>query len=195
MNDAITFKKATHADKEIIFSWLAEPHIQEFWDNTQAHKDDILNFMDGRKSPSSYCDGKYIYWLAFVGNEPYAMLMTILETPQSDIGALKLAQLSKTGNTYGMDYMIGNTAYLGKGYGAKTLIAFMRFLRSEFDTRADAFLIDPAADNPRAKRVYEKAGFKHISDFLMEGDCSGSGKLHHLLLKKFSSRVNSSKGD
>jgi RimJ/RimL family protein N-acetyltransferase len=185
MTDTITFEKATHAHKETIFSWLAEAHIQEFWDNTQAHKDDILNFMGGRKTPSSYCEGKYIYWLAFVNAEPYAMLMTIHETHQDDIGEIKLAQMSKTGNTYGIDYMIGNIAYFGKGYGAKTLIEFMRFFRSEFDTKADTFLIDPDADNPRAKRVYEKAGFKYVSDFMMEGDCSGSGKLHHLLIKKF----------
>jgi hypothetical protein len=45
----ITFKKATLADKETIFSWLAEPHMMEFWDNSQEHKDDILNFMNGRE--------------------------------------------------------------------------------------------------------------------------------------------------
>jgi len=28
--------------------------IMEFWDNTQAHKDDIVNFAEGRKTPSSY---------------------------------------------------------------------------------------------------------------------------------------------
>lgn len=50
-------------------------------------------------------------------------------------------------------------------------------------------MIDPAADNPRAKRVYEKAGFKHVADFVMGGDCSGSGKPHHLLIKKFPASV------
>ena len=58
MTNKITFKKATTSYKEIIFLWLAEPHVQEFWNNTQGHKDDILNFMDGRKTPSNYCDGK-----------------------------------------------------------------------------------------------------------------------------------------
>lgn len=180
----ITFEKATIAQKEILFAWLAEPHIQEFWDNTQSHKDDILNFIDKRKSPSSYSDGKYVYWIAFYDGEPYAMLMTIQETCKGDIGDLKLSYLSKTGHTYGIDYMIGNTKYFGKGYGARTLTEFVDFLRNTFDKKADTFLIDPSTDNPRAKRVYEKAGFKHIADFVMNGDCSGSGKPHHLLIKK-----------
>ena len=47
--DKITFEKATTTYEEIIFSWLAEPHVQEFWDNSQEHKDDILNFIQGQK--------------------------------------------------------------------------------------------------------------------------------------------------
>ena len=189
MTDKITFEKATTAHKEIIFSWLAEPHVQEFWDNTQGHKDDILNFMDGRKEPSNYCDGKYIYWIALDSGKPYAMLMTICETIKDEIGELKLSHLSTTGHTYGLDYMIGSTEHIRKGYGAKTLIEFIDFFRDSFDKKADTFLIDPASDNPRAKRVYEKAGFKHVADFVMGGDCSGSGKPHHLLIKKFAPTV------
>ena len=189
MTNEITFEKATIAHKNIIFSWLAEPHIQEFWDNTQGHKDDILNFMGGRKNPSTYCDGKYVYWIALASGQPYAMLMTIQETNQNDIGELKLSHLSKTGNTYGLDCMIGNSEYIDQGYGSKTLIEFVDFFREAFDKKADTFLIDPASNNSRAKRAYEKAGFKHVADFIMSGDCSGTGKPHHLLIKKFKPAV------
>jgi len=50
----ITFSKAQLDDQEVIFFWLEEPHVQEFWDTTQAHKNDILNFITGRKTSSSY---------------------------------------------------------------------------------------------------------------------------------------------
>ena len=145
--------------------------------------------MSGRKEPSNYCDGKYIYWVALDSGKPYAMLMTICETIKDDIGELKLSHLSKTGHTYGLDYMIGCAEHIGKGYGAKTLIEFVDFFRESFDKKADTFMIDPAADNPRAKCVYEKAGFKHVADFVMGGNCSGSGKTHHLLIKKFAPAV------
>jgi predicted acetyltransferase len=59
------------------------------------------------------------------------------------------------------------------------------FFRRDFDVSADTFLIDPACNNPRAKHVYMKAGFEHVCDFLMEGECSGAGQMHHLLIKKF----------
>jgi RimJ/RimL family protein N-acetyltransferase len=179
----ILFEKVNLSYIDIIWAWLAEPFVQEFWDNTQGHKDDILNFVNGRKEPSDYCDGKYVYWIASCDGHPFAMLMTIQETAVDHIDDIKLNHLSKTGHTYGIDYMIGDNNYFGKGYGAKTLIEFFDFFIKEVDCKADTFLIDPASDNPRAKHVYMKAGFEHVGDFVMSGDVSGAGKPHHLLIK------------
>lgn len=181
----IHFEQVTDAHISTILNWLAEPHVMAFWDNSDAHKDDILNFVSGRIEPSLYCDGKFVYWIASFDNQPFAMFMTIQETGEDDIGDEKLSHLSKTGHTYGLDYMIGNPQFLGKGYGAKTLAAFLDFIRLDYDPKADTFLIDPASDNPRAKHIYEKAGFDHVCDFVMPGDVSGKGKVHHLLIRRF----------
>lgn len=108
----ISFQQLDALHEKLVFAWLAEPHIREFWDNTQAHKDDIINFVNGRKAVLLYCEGKYIYWLAYYDEQPYAMLMTIQETDQDDIGELKQSYLSQTGHTYGIDFMIGNTDFL-----------------------------------------------------------------------------------
>lgn len=76
------------------------------------------------------------------------MFMTIQETPESHINDVKLTHLSKTGHSYGIEYMIGDQAYFGKGYGAKTLSEFFVFFRREFDPKADTFLINPAIQEP-----------------------------------------------
>jgi predicted acetyltransferase/RimJ/RimL family protein N-acetyltransferase len=186
----IKFEKVTGAHLDTIFSWLLQPHIMEFWDNTQAHKDDIVNFAEGRKTPSSYANGQYVYWIASLEDEAFAILMTIQETHKEDIGQEKLKRLSKTGHTYGLDYMIGNPKFFGKGYGSQTLYDFIDYFREFFDPKADTFIIDPANDNPKAKHVYMKAGFKYMCDFMMEGDVSGAGKVHHLLLRKFEPTVS-----
>lgn len=185
----IHFEKVTGAHLDTIFSWLIQPHIREFWDNSQAHKDDIVNFAEGRKTPSSYAGGGYVYWIAYIENEPFSMLMTIQETHKEDIGQEKLERLSKTGHTYGLDYMIGNPKFFGKGYGSQTLSDFLDYFRQSFDPKADTFLIDPDSSNPKAKHVYMKAGFKHVCDFMMEGDVSGAGKVHHLLIRKFAPKI------
>ena len=181
----IHFQQVTDVHISTILNWLSEPYVMEFWDNSDEHKNDILNFVNGRIVPSPYCDGKFVYWIASFDDQPFAMLMTIQETGEDDIGIEKISRLSKTGNSYGLDYMIGNRDFIGKGYGAKTLIDFLDFFRRDCDLKADTFLIDPASDNPRAKHIYEKAGFDHVCDFVMPGEVSGKGKVHHLLIRQF----------
>lgn len=186
----IQFEKASQAHTDTIFSWLKQDFVKEFWDNTQAHKDDIINFIEGRKTPSTYAEGRYIYWIASFNDEPFAMLMSIQEMHKDDLGQEKLARFSKTGHTYSLDYMIGNPQFFGKGYGAKTLSEFIDYFRNAVDPKADTFIIDPNSNNPRAKHVYMKAGFNYVCDFIMEGDMSGSGQLHHLLIKKFEPTIS-----
>lgn len=185
MIKALSFVKAGLEHKEMIFSWLAEPYVQEFWDNTQEHKDDIVNFMEGRKTPSNYCGGEFIYWLAQSADEPFAMLMTLRETQDSPIDAIKKEHLSKNGHTYGLDFMIGNKDYFGKGYAAETLSEFIDYFRQQVDKKADTFLIDPELENTKAMHVYQKAGFVAAGKYVMEGNLSGSGKEHCLLVKRF----------
>lgn len=186
----IHFQQLSRPYVDLIFSWLEQDFVAEFWDNSQAHKDDIVNFVSGRRTPSNYIGGKYVYWLAFAEETPFAMLMTLQETHQDDIGNEKVEQLSRTGHTYGIDYMIGNPDFFGKGYGGKTLAAFIDYFRETVDPKADTFLIDPEINNIRAKHVYMKAGFKHICDFVMGGECSGEGKPHALLVKTVDPKIS-----
>lgn len=181
----ITFVKADITHKEHVFAWLQESHVQEFWDNSHEHKEDILNFMNGRITPSNYCEGLYSYWIGLIDMVPFSMIMTLQEKRSYDIPQLKKDYLSVTGTTYSVDYMIGNKDYLGKNLGAKTLEQFMIFFRAECDSNADTFLIDPDVTNPRARHVYEKAGFKYVGTFIMDGCGVFTGRQTSLLVKKF----------
>jgi RimJ/RimL family protein N-acetyltransferase len=162
----IKFKKASLEYKEDVLEWLKEPHVIEFWDNSPAHREDILIFMNGRKEQTPYWNGIFDYWIGLIDNEPYCLLMTSEILPlQDDLLEVWKAHLSKTGRTYSIDFMIGNKKYLGLGFGSLTLEAFTTFISEEVDPAVDTFFIDPADTNPRAKHVYEKAGFKNVATF------------------------------
>lgn len=90
--------------------------------------------------------------------------------------------LSKQGKTFGLDFMIGNRQFLGKGLGSPTLRAFMMFYATTIDPAADTFLIDPEESNTRAKHVYEKAGFQCVTKF--ERDFNGKDAVNHFLMVK-----------
>ncbi len=181
----IHFEKAGPQHQAIIFAWLETPHMKEFWDNSQEHKDDILNFIQGRIQPSHYFNGIITYWIGAIENEPYCFILTSEVLADNTKGIWK-QHLSKTGKTYGIDFGIGNEKYLGQGLAAPTLQSFTEFFQSQVDRAADTFYIDPDENNPRAKHVYEKAGFQLVGDFTMERGVF-SGKKTYLMVKKIPS--------
>lgn len=63
---------------------------------------------------------------------------------------------------YGMDQFIGEVEYWSKGIGTKYTKMIFDFLKKE--RKADAVILDPHQDNPRAIRMYQKAGFRIIED-------------------------------
>jgi RPE1 domain-containing protein len=60
----IYFEEANLNHIDLIFKWLAEHHMMEFWDNSQEHKDDILNFIHGRKQHRFA--GTTKYWIGSI---------------------------------------------------------------------------------------------------------------------------------
>jgi RimJ/RimL family protein N-acetyltransferase len=161
----IHFKKASPQNKDAIFSWLDTPHMKEFWDNSDEHKIDIQVFMNGRKEPSDYFGGIFTYWLGFFDEEPFCILMTAIVLDVPETANVWREHLSKTGNTYSIDFGIGNEKYIGKGLAAITLDRFTYYFQKNVDPLADTFYIDPSQNNPRAIHVYEKAGFMKVAEF------------------------------
>jgi RimJ/RimL family protein N-acetyltransferase len=160
----IKFQKASISYIDTIFSWLSEPHMMEFWDNSQEHKDDILNFIQGK--PQTYFTGTTNYWIGFIDNQPYAFVLSdILKKDQEDLSQTHLANLSETRHTISLDFGIGHKEYLGRGLAALTLSEFTIFYKNDIDPKADTFFIDPDENNPRAIKVYNKAGFTKVGQY------------------------------
>lgn len=70
------FDKAALTHKELIFDWLDKPHVQEFWDNSPEHRQDIFNFIEGHAERSNYFDGIFTYWIGFIDSDPFCFVMT-----------------------------------------------------------------------------------------------------------------------
>lgn len=168
LKQSITFARASRIHAELIFKWLDEPHVKAFWDNSQAHRDDILIFMDGRKEPSDYFGGIITYWVGSVKDDPYCFLLTAPFKADEATPGIWKEHMAKNGRTYTIDFCIGNKAYLGEGLAAPTLKAFTDFFKKHVDHLANTFFIDPDESNLKAKHVYEKAGFKLVGEFVME---------------------------
>lgn len=178
----IHFEKANLKHIDTLFEWLAEPHMMEFWDNSPEHKEDILNFIHGRKQRYFY--GTTMYWVGSYDSDPYCFLLSdIYQKDQEDLSAVHRKYLSKSGHTIGLDFGIGNKAYLGMGLAAPTLEAFVHFYHNQIDSLADTFFIDPDVNNPRAKHVYSKAGFEQVGEFDVQAGAF-IGNVNSIMVKK-----------
>ncbi|WP_010303254.1 GNAT family N-acetyltransferase [Candidatus Odyssella thessalonicensis] len=154
----IKFERANIHHLDVIMEWLSQPHIKDFWDNSEEHRQDIINFVHGRKTPSPYYQGIYTYWIGSILNSkketPFSLIMT------SPFEAWVGHSLSKSGKTVTLDFAIGNTDYLGKDLAAPTLQEFMLFYQLSVEQSAHIFFIDPDEKNNKAIHVYKKAGFR-----------------------------------
>lgn len=178
----IHFEKASILHIDTIFRWLAEPHMMEFWDNSDEHKHDIMHFIHNK--PQTYLAGTTQYWIGFIGEEPYAFFLSdILKKEQADLSETHRANMSDMGHTIILDFGIGNKAFLGRGLGAETLSAFMLFYKQSVDPKTDTFFIDPDENNPKAIRVYKKAGFAKVGQYqVIQG--AFIGQTNDLMAKK-----------
>lgn len=189
---SIYFEKATQQHQKTIFSWLAEPHMQEFWDNSQEHKDDIVSFINGRVTPSNYFNGIFTYWIGVINNDPFCFILTAEVDKNENHPQIWLDNISLNEATYSIDFGIGNTKYLGKGLASPTLEMFVKFFQEKIDSAAGTFFIDPAKHNLRARHVYEQAGFKIVGDFEMDIGVF-NGEQTHLMVKKLPNRATDDK--
>ena len=166
----ITFRKAGPADRDLLLSWLGEPHVRAFWDNSEDGHVNLLGYLEGVKE-------LYDYWIGALDGTRFCLVMT--SDAREDEPEHLAPHVSPHGETWAVDFMIGSTAHLGRGLAAPALAAFAGHARS-VEPRIASLLIDPAAGNSRAIHVYQKAGFRRVSEFTpREGPFAG---IRHILM-------------
>ncbi len=160
MSDQFTFAPVTSQHKDTVKSWLAAPHVAEYF-----HSQGLANTLENLEL---YCQGirhnglySFDQWIAYYKKQPIGFFISsVLDGPQDDNDDYeKYYQHDQT--TYCIDMLIGDTNYLGKGLASSMLNAFIADKLHD----ADVLLMDPEVRNGRAIAVYEKSGFRQLSQF------------------------------
>ena len=140
----VTLQPANQNDKRTIYEWLIQwkslaldyslPSWKEFCDD---YKD---FFFDGTKKNVGRC------YLIVVDNAP--------------VGQINYHTLHRNYKHTELDIWMKNDDSCGKGFGSDALITLCQYLHNELGIRE--FIIRPSAQNKRAIRAYQKAGFRKI---------------------------------
>ena len=129
----------TAADLPLVATWLARPHVAEWWDGPIALEPglrqrlavldgDPIGYLQSYQAVACHGDG---WWLEI-----------------TDPGV------------HGIDQFLAGADKLGQGLGPQMVQLFVSELFA--DPRVTRVQVDPSPDNARAIRCYEKAGFRRV---------------------------------
>ena len=156
-NENIRIRTLRDEDFTIMFKWLTDERVLEFYGGrdkkytmeslkehyTEKWEDEVFRvIIEYNSIPIGYGQ---IYKM-------YGELYTDYHYPQTDE------------IVYGMDQFIVEPEYWSKGIGTQFIKIIFEFLKKE--RNANAVILDPRKNNPRAIRAYQKSGFRIIEDLL-----------------------------
>lgn len=134
--DGFTLRPLLRSDAHDVLALLRQPGVARWWGE-----------YDDAKLDRDFYDPAWAYtYLVIVGSE-LAGILQFHEVPDPDY------------KSAGVDITLGEP-YQDRGLGTKALRRLVRYLIEERGHHR--ITIDPATDNPRAIRVYEKVGFKPV---------------------------------
>ena len=168
-SEDIRIRSMTDSDYPIMLKWLTDNRVLEFYGGRDTR-------YDSATLKSHYSE---------VWDTVYYRV--IIEYKSNAIGYGQIYKLydelyeeyhypQNEETVFATDQFIGEPEYWSKGIGTKYMQTVINLLKTE--QNADAVIVDPHKNNPRAIRAYEKAGFKIIGELpeheLFEGkkvDC------------------------
>lgn len=154
---SLRIRDATPADVVLLRHWQAQPHVAASgasaddwgWEHELARKP------DWREQLMAEVDGRPIGFLQ------------IIDPAREDSHYWGECPA----NLRAVDIWIGEADCLGHGFGTRMMR--LALARCFADPRVAAVLIDPLVDNARARRFYERLGFRFVENRRFgEDDCA-----------------------
>ena len=145
-------------DLNILRVWLEQDYIQKFWGDPQDWINEI----------SENISADWVKYFIVEYDTPIGFLQ-YYETdiaPQGDWADEPIG-------TVGIDYLIGDKEYLGKGYGSKIVRLLVDLIKSK--SEYDYIVADPIIENLSSIKVLENNGFRQKSNGLFCLDLTNTG--------------------
>ncbi len=145
-------------DLSIMRAWLEQDYIRKFWGDPQIW---IKEISENLKSD----------WIKYfmVENDTPIGFLQYYETDKAPKGDWSQESIG----TVGIDYLIGNVDYLGKGFGSKIIHLFVNLIKLK--NEYDFIIADPIIENESSIKVLLKNGFQLNANGLYSLDLTNTG--------------------
>ncbi len=146
-----TLRPMTDADLPMLHEWLNRPHIVEWWGGEDARP--TLDEVREDYRPSALADAAVTPYIAMIGGTPVGYAQSYVAMGSGD----GWWDDETDPGVRGIDQSLANSGDMNRGLGTALVRVLVRHLFS--DPTVTKIQTDPAPDNHRAIRCYEKAGF------------------------------------
>jgi aminoglycoside 6'-N-acetyltransferase len=141
-SDGYAFRAMSAADLPRIKSWLAKPHVRQWWGDPATQFDLVSEDLNHPAMQQ---------FIVATSNRPFAYLQCYdpAAWPDNGLGM-------QPDGVRGIDQFIGEADMIGQGHGSALIRAFVAGLLREGVPRV---ITDPDPENARAIKAYKNAGF------------------------------------
>jgi aminoglycoside 6'-N-acetyltransferase-1b/aminoglycoside 6'-N-acetyltransferase-2 len=149
--EPVTLRLMTEHDLPMLHDWLNRPHIVEWWggEDERPTLEEVLEHY----RPRVLAKESVTMYIAMQGTEPVGFAQSYIAMGCGD----GWWQDETDPGVRGIDQSLANPLQLNQGLGTKLVRALVEFLFT--DPEVSKVQTDPAPNNLRAIRCYEKAGF------------------------------------
>lgn len=173
----LTLRPMTAHDLPMLHQWLNRPHIVEWWGGERPALQEVLRDYD----PKALAEARVTPWIGMLGDVPFAYAQSYVALGAGD----GWWEDETDPGVRGIDQSIADPALLGRGLGTRLVRALVDHLFT--DPQVTRVQTDPAPDNARAIRCYEKAGFEQVRTivtpdgpavYMLQGRPAGGPRQH-----------------
>jgi aminoglycoside 6'-N-acetyltransferase len=160
MQVSISFRPLSRSDFPLLQKWLSAPHVVAWWGEPLD-----LAAVDAKYGPR--VDGTeptHVFVIEY-GGRPVGWIQWYLWSDYPEHALQLRAALPSAG----IDLAIGKLAMLGLGLGPVVIREFLAQIVFA-GTRISTVITDPAEDNHRSLRAFEKAGFTVTNSVRLAGE-------------------------
>jgi aminoglycoside 6'-N-acetyltransferase len=170
----VAVRPLTGADLVQLSRWLAEPHVAQWW-----HDPADLRSVQAQYQPSiDGDDPTEVFIIEAAGRAAGLIQRYLVDDEPSWARAVRLTG-AVSGCAAGIDYLIGDPALTGRGYGTAAITAFTSLTFGRYP-QADAVVAAPQQANVASWRALERAGYTRWWSGQLDSDDPGDAGPAHL---------------
>lgn len=149
--ERVTLRLMTVRDLPMLHEWLNRPHIVEWWGGEEERP--TLEEVLEHYRPRVLAEQSVTLYIVMLGSEPIGFAQSYIALGSGG----GWWECETDPGVRGIDQSLANAVQLNQGLGTKMVRALVELLFA--DPSVTKIQTDPAPDNLRAIRCYEKAGF------------------------------------